>query len=467
MALSCAPSARAESPDVPPQVLIAALQTGRLGGAGDDYVLLHNNSDTAVDITGWKLQYRAASGSGTSGWAAKRVFACEPTVQDCAVVIEAHSNLVASTYVVSDVANQPLSSGFSNIGGQVRLLQPVAGSTDFIPVDTLGYGTAAEYEGAHAAPAPSAGQVIGRKADDADELIDTNDNGADFTVGCITPTAAGSAEVSPCPVEPVANEDDQTAGDQPGQTDDGITPATYAPLVITELLPDPASPALDSNDEFIELYNPSGQNVSLAGYTLETGADFKYRFTLGEVTVPGGSYYAVYSAESHLSLTNTGTGVRILSPAGDVLDVVTSYGQAKTGQTWAKSGNTWQWSTQPTPAQPNNVVVEPIKAAAAAVVTTKKAAAPAAKKTTASTKAPAAPKTTAAKAVKTEASVAPQPQQQDSNTLNYAILGAAGLGVLGYIGYEYRQEFVRLWTKIRGSFGRRKTAEPEPTLQTD
>lgn len=469
MALGCAPSARAESTDVLPQVLIAAIQTSRVGGAGDDYVLLHNNSDSPVDVTGWKLQYRAASGTGTTGWTTKSTFACSETANDCRVAIDAQGNLVVSTYEIPDMTAQKLSSGFSDSGGQVRIAQPVTSGSDVVTIDMVGYGTAVNYEGASPAPAPAAGQIIGRKADDADLLIDTNNNGADFTVGCLTPTVAGSAEVSPCPVEQTANEDGQTPPpDQTTDTDNG-TPAVYAPLIITELLPDPASPALDSNDEFIELYNPTGVPVNIAGYTLESGADFKYHYVLGDVTIPAGSYYAVYSAESHISLTNTGTAVRVLSPAGDVLDTVATYGQAKTGQAWAKSGDMWQWSTSPTPSAQNSVTVEPAKALlTAATSATKKPTAATTKKSSATGKTTAsAAKTAAAKPSKTESAASPAPQQDTTTTLNYIILGAAGLGVLGYVGYEYRHEFARLWTKTKSAFSRRKSTEPEPTLQMD
>jgi hypothetical protein len=469
----------APQPDHP---VIAALQTGQTGAAGNDFVEIYNPTNTAIDVTGWKLQYRAAASTGSATWTTKKTVACVTQPNDgsaCQVMLLSKSSLVFATYAIDNDNLQIFSSGFSDVGGQVRLV-----ASDASVQDTVGYGTASEAEGGMAALAPPLGQSLLRKVA-AEQIVDTNNNGDDFVVGCYLPAVPGEIAPIQPPVAiacPQASANEDTAPTPPVDPVDPVTSVTpadpdpltgataaYARLTITELLPDPASPLTDSSDEFIELYNPTTGTVSAEGYMLETGSDFRYHFTVGaDVTIAPGGYTAIISAESHLSLTNTGTAVRLLDPSGVVIDEVASYGQAKSGQAWAKVGGGWQWTSSPTPGSANAATAPATPAAAGA---TKKATA-AAKSTakTASAKAPkatTASKTAAKVAASNSPSVSADPQS-DTGYQSYLLLIPVALAAVGYVVYEYRKDIARWYRKTwHAVTGKKDIKEPEPTPQMD
>lgn len=445
-------------------VLIAAVQTGQEAAAGNDFVVLHNTTDETVDITGWKLQYRAASAVGSATWTTKRTVACVVAAAGCVVQVPARSNVLFATYAIEGINHQPLTSGFSDTGGQLRLVRPGAAANQLEVVDMVAYGNAAEAEGLPAA-APSAGQAIVRKHTVQQELVDTNNNNADFDTGCFAIAISEVPAAVSCEAPPVESPETET----PTTPEVVVPPASepepdtmYLPLLITELLPDPKSPATDSADEFIELHNPHAAPVSVKGYMLQTGTDFRYQYSLGDVAIPAGGYLAIYSDESHLSLSNSGTAVRIIDPNGIVLDTVASYGQAKEGQSWAKSSAGWQWSLMPTPSAANIVQVETPKAVVAAATAAAKKAVTAKKATATTAK---AAKAAAPKAAKTTASTAGAVQSaqtskpQDSGTVQYWVLGGIGALILGYVIYEYRQNIARFGHKMRAFVWRKKQSQ--------
>ncbi len=131
-------------------------------------------------------------------------------------------------------------------------------------------------------------------------------------------------------------------------------------------MPNPAAPLTDAHDEFIELYNPNAVAFDLRNYTLETGTTTLHDFTFtDDLTIPGNSYEAFYSADTGLSLSNSGGEAKFLDPTGNTLSTTVTYDTAKDGQAWAlATDNTWQWTTTPTP-NAANIITQPIVAAAA------------------------------------------------------------------------------------------------------
>lgn len=453
-------------------VVIAAVQTGLPNAAGDDFVVIHNPTDTEIDLNGWKLQYRAASATGSDVWSTKLSFACTSDQNDC--LMTPHKNVVASTYNVEAVHSFLFSTGFSSAGGQLRLVKPDAVSTNkFSVVDFVGYGTAAESEG-RPAPAPENGKVLLRKIDNEGGLIDSDDNESDFLTGCY------KIDVNAVPVSIVCETATGSAGSnsEDGQSND----KSYSKIEVSELLPDPVSPAQDSSNEFIELYNPSAQDVNLEGYSIQAGADFRYHYTFESRVIPAGGYIVLYSSETGISLSNSGTSVRILDPNGNTISNVT-YHESKPGQAWANISGVWQWTAIPTPgavnepspaeaapaaAAPAIKATKSVKATTAKVLAAKASAAPKvqAKKVSAS------PKATSAKST-TKKPSSGQAQSESSNNISYWLYGALGAGLLGYAGYEYREDVSRIGRRIAQAVGGRSTSSssqqlPETTtLQMD
>ncbi len=305
-------------------------------------------------------------------------------------------------------------------------------------VDLVGWGTASAAEGLHSAEAPAAGQSIerlpGRLNDLGGNGIDTDDNAADFVIRTVSePQSTLSTPESP----------DLTAPTAPDPVDDPAPPApSYLPIMITELLVDPASPKTDASDEYIELYNPNDQDVNLAGYTLRTGSNFHDYYILPVQTLAAGQYAVFYSSTTHLGLTNAGGAAQLLDPAGVLVSQTQTYGQAKSDTVWGLFDGVWKWSTELTPAS-FNVLAEPeaanvsaaeAKAAITKAAAVKKPATTTPKTTTKVAKEPAPKKSTATATFASIKDAIPQ-----SSTGRWLIIGLATL-TIGYAIYEFRTD---------------------------
>ena len=178
-------------------LVISELAAGGVASAGDEFVELYNAGPSALDVTGWKLQYRSASGAS---------YGTLVTFPQGTVVPAHGFLLVASAQNYGGTAPDVTRSGdlyLSESGGHLRVGGPQLGTgTDAAArlhvFDLVGWGTAAAPEGT-AAQAPSfvGGASLERKAragstvsgmapGGADAAAgngqDTDDNGADFLV---------------------------------------------------------------------------------------------------------------------------------------------------------------------------------------------------------------------------------------------------------------------------------------------
>jgi hypothetical protein len=128
---------------------------------------------------------------------------------------------------------------------------------------------------------------------------------------------------------------------------------------LSEILPNPAAPQTDTKDEFIELYNPNPRAFDLSGFMLQTAstsssASHTYHFPAG-TTISPGAFKAFTSAQTHLSLSNSGGQVWLVDPFGTTLDSCVPYGTAKDGQSWINASGKWQWTLQATPGSTNKI----------------------------------------------------------------------------------------------------------------
>lgn len=450
-------------------VLIVELQTGGsgTGTSAQEFVEVYNPSDQPADITGWKLQYRSASKLPADTWPAtsSTTVACATgSPADCKVMLAAHGLAVFATTAMTVPNSLNLNGGFADAGGQIRLVDNLGEVSDFI-----GYGTAADSE-TMPAPKPAGGESLKRRVDLNGVYVDTNNNSADFTLACGVPDPGNTQPIlsgtavgcpvfvvpgSDTPTDPAPSDDPEVAPEDSEATDTTDQPpaeeepvASYLPVLINELLPDPAAPAQDETDEFIELYNPNQVSVGLKDYQIQSGTNYRYKYTLPDQAIAAGGYLVIVSEESGLALSNTGTTARILDPSGAVVDEIANYGKAAEGQSWAKNENgEWQWTTTPTPGVANTLTAPVAKAAIAKTPTTKKATA--AKKTAAKPKVAAANKTNP---TSQEDQVYEEPD--GSTPINYWLLAGVGVLAAGYGVYEYRQGighgFRKIWALVRG-----------------
>ncbi len=443
-------SPSAASAAIATHVVISQVETGTTSSASQEFIELYNPTSQDLALSGWSVEYKAATSTDVaSNWVRHA---------SLAGAIKAYSfYLIAPTAYLSG-ADANWSATLAGSGGTIRL-KDANGSV----VDQLGYGDSANAaEGGTPAVAPSAGQSIERLPGRLDagngNGIDTDNNAADFileptptprsTQALPEPPGAADSDIMTDPgagaVPPVAATD--------SSTDAAPVPQAYAPVDITELLINPMAPFTDANDEFIELFNPTDSPINLGGYTLRAGSKFHSYYVLPSTTLPSGGYAAFYSAQTKVSLPNTGGAVEVLDPAGMVVDVTPGYGAAPEGQSWARFDDGWHWTLQISPNQPN-VLATAVTIAAPA--TTKVPKARAAKKVVAK----AAKVKRAKKAYvphprtkKPKATLAKAPLQlAAAKTLQPAtwLLIALGVLTIGYATYEFRYDIQNLYYRCR------------------
>lgn len=211
---------------------------------------------------------------------------------------------------------------------------------------------------------------------------------------------------------------------------------------ITELLPNPTSPQTDADDEFIELYNPNESAFDLSGFTLEIGLTTKHDYTFDAGTsLPAKSFAAFYSADTHLSLSNSGSQVWLLDTAANVISQSDAYTSAKDGQAWALADGEWYWTTTPTPSTANSINGTSSMGSAPKV----------------STKSSSAVKA----ASTTNSSSLPTSGTSSVTPIHPWTLVGIGAAALLYGGYEYRADLANRVYQFRRYYQTRRAGRPK------
>jgi len=158
----------------------------------NDYVELFNRGSSAVDLSGWTLQYASAA---STSWSATALTGTLAAGQ--AYLVE-----LASGGATGAALPTPDATGTTNLaasGGKVAVVHDTAplscgataGSCSGAAglSDLVGYGTATDWEGAAAAPAPGATTALVRGSGGC---ADTDANGADFATAAPAPRTTAS-----------------------------------------------------------------------------------------------------------------------------------------------------------------------------------------------------------------------------------------------------------------------------------
>lgn len=386
-------------------IMIVELQTESLTSATQEYVTLANNSTGAVNITGWRLQYFSAS--ATNFTSPSRTINLNGTINP------GEKYIAASTGYKTSEAAVFFSSTFAAAGGHIRLISGTAATEQ--EHDRLGWGTAGLPESV-AADFLVKGSVYKRQTTAAG-FVDTDNNKNDFSVPSTSPLTQ-------------------------------VLAATNTPesIIITELLPNPAAPATDANDEFIELYNSSSTALSLSDYKLQTGLSNSYSYTFASQSIAPYSYMVFYSSQTGLILSNTTGKARLLSPDGMVLSESDVYEDAKTGTSWQLYNGAWGWSTAPSPSVANNAS---ITSSAAISSNTKKVTS-----ASGSTKKAASVKSATTKSAKPtddkqKTAYTSPPSDGSKVPVNPFILASVGTLAVGYMIYEYRNDLANKFKQFK------------------
>lgn len=479
-------------------VTISELQTSTKSGAGQEFIELFNNTDTDIDLAdtahlgkdAWKVQYFSktklpallAGSTAANGWTSPfRTIALTGTIAAGDYYV-----LAADGYVPGNIEpDQTYSSTLADDGGALQIIDSTTTTTSTVVTvhDRLAWsGDATLPTNPLLSPAPGSGSSLQRLPNQDSEYINDDMSLTGFIVGTvISPKSMWVAPVVPDPITPDPIDDPApTPGDSLGAgtgigTGTSITEPLVpvndglVPLTITELLPNPAAPQTDEVNEYIELHNPNDKPFNLKGYTLETGETTLHDFTFtSDTLVEPNSYQSFYSAETGLSLSNTGGQARLLDTSGTKLSETAVYTAANDGMAWALDAldGSWKWTNAITPGAENLIT------APAVVVKTKPASTKAPAKTTKITtakvkgvsttkaKKAAAPKkakktkakvTAATASTKTTAAVQPAP-------IHAGVLAAVAALAVGYGVYEYRHDLANRIHQFRTNRAVRRAA---------
>jgi predicted extracellular nuclease len=385
-------------------VIITEIQTGGPGNANDEFVKVANPTLSDVDVTGWKLQYKAAT---STAWATRATLSGAIAPKD--------SLLISAKARVTTEPNTPLTSGFAQAGGHLQLIDTAGGVQDLV-----GWGTA-NAPAIAAAPAPAPGQTLLRNSIDIGP-VNSGNNASDFALH-------GEAYVPPTPAPKPAPATAKTT--KPAKAVAAVVDYN-APLQITELLPNPGAPETDANDEFIELYNPTTKPVALKGYKIQTGTSAKYGHTFDGEVIGANSYLVIRSETTSITLSNSGGVARLLDPNGKVVMETGTYDAAADNQSWSLVNNEWHWTSAVTPGEAN--VLSDNKVATATL----------ADKDDKQESKASATNQSGDKQNESSTAVVPHP-----SSVNPSVLAAVSAGAVGYGAYEYREDIKNRLYKFR------------------
>jgi hypothetical protein len=405
-------------------LIIKELYLGSPTDAADEYVLLYNASNSPIDMAGISVEYKAATGKSWYQKARMESGTLDP----------------GSEHVLATVRERDtdMGSGMAQTGGNLRIV-----SAQAVTVDAVAWGNGDSAEGT-ATIAPKSGQALRRVQDDTGIYLDNGNNLADFEV----------VDIDVVPLEDISDGDVVSQTVQENNDDSSNT--KFANIEITELLPDPASPSSDADDEYIELFNPNTENIYLNGWKLTDAAGHSAK--LDGLVVGSNQYLAIYSAQSKLSLNNSGDVISLINPSGSVVMSTPDYGAAKEGLTFGVSADGWGWLSEPTPDRANAALAtEEALSAASTKAKSKKATSSANKKKakaakTKKSKTPKLAKTANAQSV--DGSTGITDEQAESVPWTWLVAGLGVLGV-GYGVYEYRPEIISFIAKLRAKFSAR------------
>jgi len=140
-----------------------------------------------------------------------------------------------------------------------------------------------------------------------------------------------------------------------------LTPPTSpvpqgSPIILKTLRLSELYPNTGGNDvthEFIEIENTGDQSVSLHGWILKDASGTTFLFSK-DAMIAANTFNAFLRPETDISLNNDGDTIVLIAPDGAIVDTQT-YDHAKSTFSFARTENLWNWTTTPTPNEPNVV----------------------------------------------------------------------------------------------------------------
>ena len=305
--------------------------------ANDEFVELYNPTNSKVDISSWKLQYKKDT---SKTWRNKTGDGL-PT----GTKIKSHQFFLLSgkSYCGNVTPDYRHNANWllSNKAGNIRIIDSNSNE-----VDRVGYGATADSSETNPAPSPKNNQSIERR--NMDNIIqDTDDNSADFEIQKNPNPQNSSGE---------DNEDEgSNEGDEDNKNKDDISTVYSSKIRINELVPNPKGS--DRDYEYIELYNYGDKEINLESWEFKDANILKKRNKKGKklsgIVLPK-KYSAFYKT---VSLNNNGDEIKLFNPKGDEIDSV-NYSNAKENFSYSFNGGKWEWTPFLTPGKANQFKVK-------------------------------------------------------------------------------------------------------------
>ena len=142
--------------------------------------------------------------------------------------------------------------------------------------------------------------------------------------------------------------------DQIPNTDYQDTAKNYPKgIVINEILAAPEG--ADEEEEWIEIFNQNDFEVALSGWKIKDkiGAATSYFFPAGK-KIAAKEYLVLTRPVAKITLNNSGDGLEITNPNGEVVDSV-DFGSTTKNQSYNRIDSGWKWSSVLTPGKENSI----------------------------------------------------------------------------------------------------------------
>jgi len=278
----------------------------------DEYVVLYNPLNADVPLAGYRLQKVTLSGGK---------YSLVTTFPD--IVIKSKGFLTVGHTNFKGKKDLVYSTTSSIADDNAIILYNDAGRT---AIDKLGFGKNTYGEGT-SIPNPGKGEVYKRKIDG----FDTNNNSGDF--GIVSDKT----------------EEESSDADSPSGSNYSLEG-----VCLSEIMPNPKSPEMDTSHEWIELYNSSNLKVDLSGAILRD-----FYGSVREYVVPNGIFvepkrYAIfYSSATRITLNNNNDKVQFLDKNRNLICETPEYDKTLDGESYSLFQDGWGWTLRATPLAEN------------------------------------------------------------------------------------------------------------------
>lgn len=296
---------------------------GIVAGQPTEYVELFNDTNSAIDISNYQLEYAKSTSSLLDS----------QCLADAWGSLDTSSNV--KTYSLSGLI-QPRgrlvfeASLNDNVQASIRLSSLSSADNSLSVIDIVGFGDASICKEGEPATMPLNGKSIKRIFNTDGHPIDTDNNKNDF-----------AAPESPLPENDILPETNEPT--PPPVCDNSVE--------LSEFLSDPDGLEADGG-EFVELYNPTESEASLFGCELKSSKSSSDLITFTESDkIPAGGYFVINLADK---LTNSSGSITFLSSNRE--DVV-NYSSIHEGEVFAFLNNQWQITDKATPGTANQLLL--------------------------------------------------------------------------------------------------------------